>query len=295
MKYSHSYIQQYKQCPLSCHLRYDIRLEKEDVGADEHHLKFGAAGHEAMAVLYQGGSVDEAVKAFKVGYPVQLDTEDAAKTLENGIAAIKLYADTHLKKDFITWKVLECEVKESFDFGQEEHFTVKLDLITEHKNQGGVYGWDHKFVGGKRATLSYDYWGEFNPNSQITKYYAHIQKKYGDCSGFYINAVGMRFLKRAYKGEPAGFHPKFERQLFNRTKDQVSLEEVDTTYWIKRIEQDRVSNYFGMNTSSCKFCTYRAGICGAGYQWPLDEELILNQYSIKERPQATQQTGVTNA
>ena len=36
-----------------------------------------------------------------------------------------------------------------------------------------------------------------------------------------VNALKVGFRQRAYKGEPAGFHCEFQRQIFNRNKDQV--------------------------------------------------------------------------
>jgi len=275
MRYSNSYIQSYKACPLQCFLKYEVGLEKvvEEVG--EHHLAYGRAMHEGLKHLYLQDTLKSAQDAFLAAYPKQLDPEDKAKTREQGTQVLERYVKFWAEEDK-KWRVLSVEEKETFDY-VEEGFTVKLDLVMENKAYGGIYGFDHKVVGGRRATLSFDFWNEFEPNSQITKYVSFIQSKHGECSGFYINALGMGFRSRAYKGEPAGFWTRFERQMFNRNQSQLDLEQRDTVYWITRIEDSKRTNLWGYNTSSCKFCHYRP-ICQAGWSWPEDQELITIQY-----------------
>jgi len=139
-------------------------------------------------------------------------------------------------------------------------------------------------VGGRNAYLSFEFWTQFSPNSQITKYTSHIFKKYGSCSGFYINAIGVGYRSRQYKGEPAGFWYKLERQMFNRNREQLKIEEKDTAYWISMIEKSKAENFYGMNTNSCKWCVYRQ-LCDPGWRWPEDRELIENMsyYKLKEK------------
>ena len=171
------------------------------------------------------------------------------------------------------WRIVSVEERDEFDYGQEDAFSVKPDLILENIEFGGIYGLDHKTVGGSNATLSYDFWGRFDPNSQITKYVSFIKSKYGDCSGFYINAIGLGFRQRVYKGEPAGFWYRFERQMFNRNESQLEQEKLDTRYWINRIEQSKRDNEWGANTDSCKFCSYKT-ICAPGWILPSYPEFI---------------------
>jgi hypothetical protein len=277
MKYSNSYIQQFKDCPLSSHFKYDLGLQKIEDEASEHHLVYGKAFHEALACLYQGGGLEQATRLFKEGYPKQLDPEDSAKTQANGIVALQGYVKKYLREDLGRWEILSVEEKDAFEYGQEDPFTVVLDLVARNKEHGGIYGWDHKVVGGRRAYLSNDFWFQFEPNSQVTKYYSYVEKKYGECHGFYINAVGIGHRSRAYKGEPAGPWARFGRRMFNRNANQLEMERLDTTFWIEQIERAREKGYYGMNTSSCRFCTFRP-ICSAGWTWEEDKELILIQY-----------------
>lgn len=276
--YSHSELQKYKDCPLAYRYDYILRLQKIEDGQSEHHIRYGSAMHVALAHLYRGGTVQEAKKLFLENYPNQLDPEDNAKTQNNGITIIEKYAETKLSEDLSKWKILSIEQKEEFLYSGP--FVVVLDMVAENKDYGGIYGFDHKIVGGKKATLSYDFWTQFNPNGQITKYTSFIKERFGDCSGFYINAIGVGFRKRAYKGEPAGFWYRFERQMFNRNNSQIELDKKNTAYWIERIKEDRERGFFGANDGNCKYCHYRT-ICESGWTWEDDEVLIKIQYEQK--------------
>lgn len=277
MSYSNSYIQQYKSCPLSCFYKYEAKLKKIDDEASEHHLVYGRAMHAALRLIYLGDSVQSAKTAFLEQYVKQLDTLDNAKTRENGVIVLDAYMNTYID-DMGKWKVVSCEEKEHFEYGGEDSFTVILDLVMENRAYGGIYGFDHKIVGGKKANLSEDFWYQFEPNSQVNKYCSFIKSKYGDCSGFYINAIGMGYRSRMYKGEPAGFHFRFRRNMFNPTVEQLERENSDTKYWIERIEHSKATSCFGMNTEACRWCEYRT-ICKSGWKWPEDKELIEITYS----------------
>lgn len=273
--YSHSHLQQYKKCPLSFKLKYIDSLVKLEDDESEHNLKYGQAIHEALKLIYLGDSLESAKKAFISTYPVQLDPEDTAKTIPNGLTILDEYVKRWAEEDK-KWKVIACEEKDEFEYG-DESIKCTLDLVMENKEYGGIYGFDHKTAGGSNALLPYHFWNQFNPNSQITKYCSYINSKYGDCSGFYINAIGIRYLKNKYKDSPAGLNLRFERQMFNRTPEQLVLEEKDTQHWINMIEKDRETGYFGMNTDSCRFCGYRS-ICSSGWTMETDEDLILCQF-----------------
>lgn len=274
-EYSNSALQAYKNCPLAYFYKYEIGLAKQEEGASEHHLVYGKAMHEALKKIYLGDSLEASISTFQTLYPVQLDLDDKAKTQENGVRVLREYVK-HWAATDKKWKVIAVEQKESFGY-VEDGFCVVLDLVMENIEHSGIYGFDHKIVGGKKANLTLDFWNQFEPNSQVTKYYSYIESKYGTCSGFYINAIGMGFRSRAYKGEPAGFHWKFQRQMFNRNSAQLQMEREDTKYWIGRVEESKRSGQWGANTEACRFCTFRP-ICMAGWNWKEDRELIEIQY-----------------
>src|SRR3990167_7452030 len=170
MGYSHSRIQCFKTCPLKCFFTYECELKKEEEGLSEHHLAFGKAGHEALKIIYLQGSLEEAKKQFKEMYPIPLDIADKAKTIPNGLLMLENYVKKYSEEDK-KWKVITVEDKDDFSYGKEEAFTVVLDIVMENKQYGGIYGFDHKIVGGKKAYINEEFWYQFDPNSQITKYY----------------------------------------------------------------------------------------------------------------------------
>jgi hypothetical protein len=131
---------------------------------------------------------------------------------------------------------------------------VKIDLIV--KKQGCVYFVDHKTTG---KAFNWTYWSRFEPNPQITAYTAYCQAKFGECSGGIINAIRFGHRKRAYKGEPAGFYWEFQRQLFNRNRDQVQAWKEDTLRWVKSLEEAKVkaSNVWMKNEGQCGYCSYK--------------------------------------
>lgn len=267
--YSHSQLDSYKKCPLWYYHEHEVGLRKRTDESSEHHLRFGEAIHAALRHLYLGDSLESAKRVFLETYPVQLDAGDLAKTRENGIVALAAYA-LHWREEDAKWKVLSCEQADS----REDGHVVHLDLVMESLEHGGVYGYDHKTTG---KYLNSDYWLQFNPNSQITQYAKFIKERYGECDGFYINALSFRFRQHAYKNEPAGFWYAFERQMFNRNEDQLAIEQASESDWIADIERSRQTGIWRLNTNSCRFCSYRP-ICAAGWSWPTDQELIEVQY-----------------
>lgn len=266
MRYSNSYIDSFRKCPLQCHYKYDLRLKS--IEADDHHLAFGKAGHASLESIYRDGDIEKAKAAFGPLYPTQIDTADLAKTADNWVYTLDKYVQ-HYDGDK-QWRVVAVEAMDH----TEDDYAVKLDLVVEDKRSGDILGVDHKITG---RYLNADFWNEFNPNSQVTQYFRYIKEKYGRCDGFLINAIGMRYRQRAYKGEPAGFWCAFERATFNRTEQQIAQEQESKQYWINRIEDAKATGVWGLNTSSCRFCSFRP-LCAAGWDWEHDSDLILTQF-----------------
>lgn len=265
-RYSNSYIDSFRRCPLQCRYKYDLHLQSRE--ADDHHLRFGKAGHASLEVIYRDGDLEKAREAFKPLYPTQIDTSDLAKTPDNWMYTLGKYVENYGWDK--QWKVIAVEAMDH----TEDDYAVKLDLVVEDLHSGDLLGVDHKITG---RYLNSDFWNDFNPNSQVTHYIRYIKEKYGRCDGFLINAIGMRYRQRAYKGEPAGFWCAFERQTFNRTPQQIAQEQESKAYWIDRIEDAKAKGVWGLNTSSCRFCSYRQ-LCAAGWDWENDSDLILTSF-----------------
>ncbi len=256
--YDNSQLQTFKDCPEKYRLKYIECLKKREEGVDEHDKNFGKAIHSALEAHYKGVSVAEALDAFKRDYPLQLAPEDLAKTQENGLKLIEGYI-RHYEREDKAWTIKAVEVADTFEIAPGVPFTVKIDLVVEQ--QGCIYFVDHKTTG---KAFNWMYWGQFEPNAQITAYTAYCQAKFGECSGGIINALQLGHRQRAYKGEPAGFHFAFQRQLFNRNKAQVASWKIDTLNWVNRIQDMKESVYYGSglrewpkNEGQCRFCSFK--------------------------------------
>jgi hypothetical protein len=265
--YSNSQLQSYKNCPLQWRFYWDLGLRRLDDEGSDHHLRYGHAVHKGLEVIYGDGTLRQAQETFLEHYPHQLDVNDKAKTRQNGITMLAQYV-SRWKEEDRKWKVLEIETR------SDDPWSVKPDIVLEHREHGGIWLMDHKTTG---QYLNYRYWERFEPNSQITHYLDYGISKWGQVEGFIINAISLRYRERAYKGEAAGPWFNFERQSFNRRSEQLEYERRSRTDWIADIERSRQAGFFRTNTDSCWRCQYRT-ICSPGWTWEDDRDLIEIQY-----------------
>lgn len=284
MKLSNSKLNQYRTCPRSYFYKYICNLEPIEDSEIEHDRNFGQAIHSALESLFKREGLEASIRRFKDNYPNQLDEEDLSKTQENGEILIKAYWNQY-SPTLKDWKIIAVEVLDEYEPIPGIVFRVRLDLIAENTKFGGIYGFDWKTTG---KSLNYQYWSQFNPNAQISTYFDYITKKHGSCAGFYIDAMSFGHRKRAYEGEPAGFHYKIERQLFTQTKDQLNDWRLSEEQWYKTLVAD---TFYPLNTQSCRFCSYRP-ICAAGWSLESDSDLIKCQY--KQRSTSEQSGGESN-
>jgi hypothetical protein len=289
-RYSYSQINTYASCPTLYKLRYEDALVR--LGEGEHDLRFGKAWDAAMNALYApSGTVVLARTAFATSYPESeypavLPSWSQGKTFSSGLAGIAQYVE-HWREEDQWWDVVSIQSRDKHETDDGDSRTVVLDLVVRDKRDGLIYGVDNKSTG---KYLNADFWLQFDPHSQIRQYVDHLQRKYGECGGFYINAAGFRTRTKAYtprtgpdKGVqlPAGDWRDFKRMCFNPNADAIAAERVNFSSWVRKIEGDRESGVWGYNTDYCKrgpiTCPYHV-ICSAGYQWPRDAQLIEAHY-----------------
>ena len=271
MNYDNSKLQTFKNCPESYRLKYLMRLRKREEGIEDHDRNFGSAIHHALELHYKGESIEVIKAALEADYPVQLNEEDKAKTLENAITLTMAYI-SHYKAQDKLWRVIATEVKDEFEIAPGVRFIVKMDLVVEQ--QGNIYFVDHKTTG---KALNWSYWSQFDPNSQISAYTAYCRAKFGECSGGIINALKLGYRSRAYKGEPAGFHYEFQRQLFNRNTQQIEAWKKDALQWIAQLEINEASpdSVWRKNEGQCRFCSFKEvciSVC--------DDQIIEQLYEV---------------
>ena len=288
-RYSYSQISTYAACPLKYKLSYiDYLVPLQEGG--RHDLDFGGAMHDGLAVIYTGGTLEQAQETFAASYPEsrypsELPYWSPGKSFSGGLAALEQYLE-HWREDDEHWTVLSVEKMNTVDDGEERRL-VRLDLVVRDKRDGMVYGVDHKVTG---KYLDQKFFSAFDPHSQIRQYVDQIQKRYGECGGFYINALSLRHREKAYtprkgpqKGTqlPAGDWCEFKRMCFNPNTEAVQAERGNFSSWVKKIEQDKASGEWGYNTDHCVrgpiVCEYYQ-MCSAGYAWPKDRQLIESYY-----------------
>ena len=285
MIYDNSKLQAFKNCPESYRLKNLLGLRKREEGVEEHDKNFGKAIHTGLELHYKGKSLSDIKEAFSKDYLVQLNEDDKAKTQENGIVLLEAYIN-HYKEEDKKWTIKAVEVADTFEIAPGLSFMVKIDLVVEQR--GCIYFVDHKTTG---KAFNWTYWGQFEPNSQITAYTAYCQAKFGECSGGIINGLQLGYRKNKYMGEPAGFHYSFQRQLFNRNKQQVEAWKQDTLYWIGQItgnnnpEFQLSSKVWPKNEGQCRFCSYKA-LCISC----CDEQIIEQLYEVTNPNEYLEQT-----
>lgn len=289
MRYSYSQIATYQSCPLLYKFRYVDHLAV--IGESEHDLRFGKAWDCALNVHYSGSDVREAMKAFSDSYPREeyptvLPYWSNGKSFQSGLDGIFEYAEKYEEEDR-NWEVVSVQSRDKTEGDDGESRTVVLDLVIRDRRDGLIYGCDTKATG---KYLNSDYWLQFDPHSQIRQYVDHLQRKYGECGGFYINAASFRNRSKAYtprKGPdkgvqlPAGDWREFRRMVFNPNSEAVQAERDNFSGWVRKIEADRESGTWGYNTNYCKrgpiICPFHK-ICSSGWSWPRDAQLIEAHY-----------------
>ena len=272
MSLSYSAISTFQACPERYRLQYVEKLEKREEGQEELARNWGSAIHAALARLYKGEGMSAAREAFCAECPSEISQEESVRTRENGLLLLEQYA--HRYQGDPGWKVLEVEVKERFELNGVE-FTVQLDLVAESLQGAGIFLWDHKTT--ERA-FSPTYWSKFEMDEQISAYSYWIKRKYGECGGGLINGIQVGHRKRMYKGEPAGFYSKFERQIFSRSPQQLKQWEQNVGVWAGKIEQAGQTGVYGLVPGAlCSYCSFRE-LCMSGGDQQVKDVL----YRVKE-------------
>lgn len=281
--YSHSEMSCYRDCPLKYQLKYQVGLVS--LAAQDHALHFGHAFHcglearRAMLVDNPTATLADVVKVAQEAftrdydpslYPLQLNRYDVGKTYRNGLDALAGYAETYAEEDQ-QWEVLSNEAAQEFVDGGGVH----LDYVVKYQD-GRIYGVDTKTTG---KYLDGDYWDKLQINSQMRHYTRFIQERYGECSGFIIDAVSLKYRSKVYhRGDDyrdPGYWHSFCRMTYNIDDHVVALEAANTDYWSQRIRESVATERYGYNTDSCYRCEYR-DICKRGWTVDQDMELILD-------------------
>ena len=272
MRYSEK--ESYNSCPYKHKLQSD-GLAKLQEGSDAHDKNWGSGIHSGLQAHYLGKGWAAIEESFLREYPVNLDESDQAKTIESGKECLRRYVEFYKGQDS-NWEVLSTEEAGKVEIGGEEH-DLHIDLVARNKQSGDIYLWDHK-TSGKPASPTY--WRGFELSGQLTRYCVYVKEKYGNCAGAIINNIAIKHLKIKNKyGEGPGLVVNFERQIFNRTPQQIAFWRESDEQWMKQIEFSRSTNNWPRALNKlCAWCSYYELCLASG-----DEQIKELLYQIKEK------------
>ena len=260
----------------SCPKKYNLQRQgwhKQEDGEETTDLRFGQALHSALECHYKGGSPDDTIKTFTDSY--QECTEKKEKSVESGVETLRNYIEFYKEQDK-DWRVIGTEVKDEVETLTGNH-ELHIDLVAEHLPSGSIYFWDHKTTS---KAFSPMYWRKFEIDSQMSRYTKYVQDKFGSCAGCVINGISVGYRSRMYKGEPAGYWQKFERQIFNRSQDILNMWLESDKQWEKLMAYaDKEQCYPSALGSLCAWCAFYP-YCLAG------EDKMLLESLYEQKPSA---------
>lgn len=278
MMYDNSSLQEFKNCQERYRLRYILGLKKREEGYESIDKVWGKAIHAGLERLYLHGqrNTTQAIEEFDRSLGETPFNEEKIKTKGNGRLLLEHYAK-HYEEEDKRWEILEVEEPHTFQLN-EYPFTVKKDMVI--KLQGNIFAVEHKTT---KKAMNWDYWARYEPNSQVTAQVYSTMLKYGQCSGVIVNALKVGFRQRMYKGEPAGFNCEFQRQVFNRNREQVEDWKNQTLAWLLQLESLHLLNYpnkssWKKNEGLCFYCPYKE-ICNT-----LGDESVVESLYEKVNP-----------
>lgn len=293
--YSHSAQSLYRECQLKCKYERYVHLVPRG-RAKNHDLRFGGAAHEALAALYSGAPLTgpgNVADIFKAAYPLDqypnpLPAKAQGKSAQNFLNALWKYSQTVFKEDMRNWEILEVERPQvTTELGDYNHMVV-LDLIVRDREDGLIWGVDHKMTN----LYINDLWSWNAPNSsQVRMYVNQIRTRFGQCGGFIINGISLKHRSKAYTPRtgpdrgiqlPAGDWYAFGRMTYNPDRNSLAIEQENVRITIDQMRHSLEHDDWSYNTSRCaagtdRECPYYTA-CAAGWTWPRDEEMFLEYY-----------------
>lgn len=268
MKIDASQLQTYIQCPARYSNQYIKNLAKIKYDEREVNMDFGKCGHLAIEYLYKGKPMEEVKKIFRDKF-IGLEDNNIF-TPHNGEIVIEAYWNYWQKpiSDFsdVNFTNLAIEqINTTMKLNEDIEWIVKIDRVA--KNNAGIWYIDHKFTSRSLHYFFNDFW----LNMAVSGYCYYVREKYGQCSGFIPDVISLGYRKKAYKGEPAGFHYDFVRDIVNRSNDELNNWKDNAIKWCYRLMNEKdfprcESGYV------CAKCSYRE-LCISGNDINIEQTL----------------------
>jgi hypothetical protein len=254
----------YYQCPMKYYLQFICGLRKVEEGITDIDLRFGSAVHKCLEVYYKGkGITNEQIKEVWKGFiDLPESYEEKSKTRANGERLCSDYVATYATRD-ADWEILGTEQKINIPIG-EVSYAVKCDLVI--KVNGNIFAVEHKTT----SSISPTFFSKFTPNTQISAQTEAVRQEFGECSGVIVNALESGWVSKPVLIDPSdsdtsnysikevkhckyygkemaycsGFHSNFQREIVNRTKEQLlDFKENAKNGAIKLITDTQLGNF----------------------------------------------------
>ena len=254
MPYDHSQLSCFQACPERFRLRYMERLERVTDTPQDQPKRFGQALHAGLAAWYKGLGTQAVSDCFLTVFPKPLIEGEKLYTPQNGLTVLQQYLQQYGELDK-SYKVVAVETPIVLVLQNSLQYLVKLDTVVEDAN--GVWVLEHKSTASPKA-FSDTWWAQFEPNSQLSGQVAACQQQYGRCDGVILNGLSFRH------GVRMGFVVACQRQVFQRTEEQVEDWRSNVLKVIDRIDQDSINldeptvlQQWEKNEQMCGWCAYR--------------------------------------
>jgi hypothetical protein len=250
------------------HLTFNEKLKKLTVDERDIDRIFGQYIHSSLEKYYSLGQRDF-ISEWADFPELPPESKEFHKTRANGIKLLNEYIN-HYKAIDSEMEIVDVESVIKIPLTKDVTWVVKLDTVV--RLRGNLYSLEHKTT----KNLSPTYFNSYNPNTQISGQVLGIEHKYGQCSGVLVNVLLSGFRQKAYKGEPAGFHCKFQREVINRDASQLKDFKQNVVKWVDRmLEVKDNPEKVLKNENAChqyRGCQYKE-ICMTSVGTKLDEQV----------------------
>lgn len=272
MEIDYSQLSTYQTCPMKYYLKYKMGLKKRVLDERDIDRTFGQCVHSGLEKYYKGEHKN-VLSSFDSFEDLPEDAKENHKTKANGISLLRAYVEHYDKLDK-DMEVLDVETVEKSQLSSVKSGAIyigKVDTIVRLREN--VFVLEHKTT----KKIGYSYFNHYSPNMQISGYTWLTAKKYGHCSGVIINAMQSGYRSRAYRGEPAGFHCAFQREIVNRTKEQLEDFEKNVGLVLDKLNNECDWCKNEINCHTYRGCTYKE-ICMTSIGRKLDSEIVETLY-----------------